>query len=542
MNRELSSAAVLAFVTGCTGMFLSRVHAIFPKVVAVPLGPVAIVAAIIAAWRISAKRGTLRGGKLALWGGTLGLVGSVLGGFAPRVAPGAKRSINGVNNRRNNIRGWCGTIPPRAATSRISPRTCPSSFCTETRSSLRSKRRPDASSVFRRWHRQTRRSRAQTHTGRPDHDPPARQQLTPIPKHSYTFHTLDAKTNELKVDLFGFPKDDAWVLYAPFEDKTMIRDVLAYQLSNKMGEYTPRTRYVEVFVRSSGGPVSMKDYEGVYVLVEKIKRGKERVNIAKLTPEQNSEPEISGGYIIKRDHQDGNGKRFHTDRGGPYFFVNPNERTITREQRAWLTKYFTQFEEALYGDDFADPKKGYAAYLDTAAFIDQHWLIEMSKNVDGFRYSAFLTKDRNGKLKAGPGLGLEPLVRQRELPRRLPNTGLVLARPSAQRDFLVFAFAPGSRVRREMQSPLARIAQRVFDPVKINATIDQLAAQLEESQQRNFQRWPILGQQVTCNHFVGNSYEEEVNWLKSWITHRIAWIDKQVAQGGAEEDQRNSSE
>src|SRR2546430_6711364 len=78
MNRKVSKAAVLAFVAGCMGMFFSQVHAVFPKVLAIPLGPVAILCAVIAAWRISAKRGALRGGRLAFWGGTLGAVGMLL--------------------------------------------------------------------------------------------------------------------------------------------------------------------------------------------------------------------------------------------------------------------------------------------------------------------------------------------------------------------------------------------------------------------------------------------------------------------------------
>ena len=90
-----------------------------------------------------------------------------------------------------------------------------------------------------------------------------------LPKRSYTFHTVDAKTNQVKVPLLGLPKEEDWVLYAPYEDKTMIRDVLAYELSNKMGRYAPRTRYVEFFLNTDGGPVNMRDYAGVYVLVEK---------------------------------------------------------------------------------------------------------------------------------------------------------------------------------------------------------------------------------------------------------------------------------
>src|SRR5205823_12906657 len=78
---------------------------------------------------------------------------------------------------------------------------------------------------------------------------------------------------------------------------------LAYEWRNKMGRYAPHTRFVDVFV-SSSGKLTMEDYLGVYVFEEKIKRSKERVDIAKLGPEDAKEPEISGGYIFKKDHLD----------------------------------------------------------------------------------------------------------------------------------------------------------------------------------------------------------------------------------------------
>src|SRR6266849_6566052 len=128
------------------------------------------------------------------------------------------------------------------------------------------------------------------------------------PKHSFTFHTKDDSGNPRKVPLLGLPKDSAWVLYAPYPDKTMMRDALAYELSNKMGHYAPRTRFVEVFASRSGAKLSQKSYLGVYVFEERIKRGKERVNIAKLQPSDNLEPAITGGYIFKKDHEKGPGE------------------------------------------------------------------------------------------------------------------------------------------------------------------------------------------------------------------------------------------
>jgi hypothetical protein len=324
------------------------------------------------------------------------------------------------------------------------------------------------------------------------------------------------------------PAEEDWGLYAPFEDKTMIRDVLAFELTRKMGYYAPRTRYVELFISTSDGALSMQDYAGVYVLIEKIKRGKDRVNIAALGPGDRYEPNISGGYIIKRDHGDDGGSRFQTSHGGPYFFVYPKPEKITGEQKAWLQRYFNAFEAALYGDDFRDRESGYAAYLDVDAFIDAHWLVELSKNVDGFRYSAFITKERGGKLKVGPPWDWNRSFGNANYYGGGQTHGWYSSnlRPNEISWFMRLQEDPEFADRASER--WRKLRKDVFDPKKINARIDELASQLEEAQQRNFERWPILGQHVTCNFYVGESYRDEVEWLKKWISKRVAWIDNQI--------------
>jgi hypothetical protein len=349
-----------------------------------------------------------------------------------------------------------------------------------------------------------------------------------LPKQSFTFHTVDAQTNQTSVSLLGLPKDEDWVLYAPFEDKTMIRDVLAFQLANKMGRYAPRTRYVELFLSNGSSGISMSDYAGVYVLVEKIKRGPQRVNIAKLKPEYRTEPEISGGYIVKRDHQDRPEGRFNTSHGGPYFFVYPNQQQINAEQKSWIKNYFNKFENALYSEDFKDPQRGYAAYLDVDSFIDAHWLVEMSKNVDGFRYSAFVSKDRGGKLKPEPPWDYNRAFGNANYYGGGDPRGWYWSRlrPNEISWFLRLKEDPAF-----MQRCAARwfeLRQSVFDPKKISAEIDGIVAELQEAQERNFKRWPVQGMQLGCNHYVGDSFEDEVRWLKKWIEDRVAWIDNQV--------------
>lgn len=352
-----------------------------------------------------------------------------------------------------------------------------------------------------------------------------------LPKLSYTFHTVENRTNQVKVPLLGMPKEEDWVLYAPFEDKTMIRDVLAYELARRSGHYAPRTRFVELFMTSSPGGLSMRDYAGVYVLIEKIKRGPNRVNVAKLDRAAGPEADLSGGYIVKRDHQDRGASRFSTAHGGPYFFVYPDARRITSAQRAWLAGYFRSFETALYGPEFDDPRTGYAAYLDVDSFIDAHWLIEMSKNVDGFRYSAFITKDRGGKLKTEPPWDWNRSFGNANYYGGGQPTGWYWPRLRPNEISWFHRLQEDPAFMQRMNARWTELRRDAFETQKMLALVDQLAAELGEAQKRNFTRWPILGERVTCNYYVGDTYEEEIRWLKKWIVDRTTWIDRQVRAG-----------
>lgn len=366
-----------------------------------------------------------------------------------------------------------------------------------------------------------------------------------FPKHSFTVKLCEESGEPRKARLLDMPEDSDWVLYAPYSDKTLMRDVLAYELSNKMGRWAARTRFVEVFLNRSGGKVTGRDYLGVYVLEEKIKRSTNRVNIAKLTPQDSEEPAVSGGYIFKRDHVDrpndggfgffngnmgspsGEEVGFNTGRGMHLFYVEPKETEITPAQKAWLSRYLNQFEKALYSSNFKNPAEGYARYLDVDSFIDQFWLVELSKNVDGFRYSCYMTLDRNGKIKMEPvwdwnlsfgnanyhqGWTTDnwywPLLRESEVSwfKRLRNDPEFMQR---------------------LTDRWAELRRTHFHPEALSKRIDQMAAELEEAQERNFQRWQIIGQFVNPNWYIGGSYADEVSFMKNWISERIAWIDGQ---------------
>jgi hypothetical protein len=364
------------------------------------------------------------------------------------------------------------------------------------------------------------------------------------PKHSYHFQTKTDGLSSRKVALLDFPKDSDWVLYGPYSDKSLIRDVLGYELSNQIGRYASRTKFVEVFLDDSRGKLSQRDYLGVYVLEEKIKRGKNRVDIEKLKPEDDSEPNITGGYIFKKDHSDrvdnpddsipilgGSSQRkesgFRSSRGNHFYLVDPKGDEITSEQKAWLRQYINNFERVLYGDDFRDSKNGHAAYIDPDSFIDHHLLVELSKNIDGFRFSTYYHKDRGGRLKMGPIWDWNLSFGNANAREGFNPEGWYWSQLDDRQYSWFRRLFEDADFAQRYADRWGELRTNQFSIAKIHARIDQMAASLNEAQARNFRRWRVLGRNVWPNAYVGKTFNDEIDWLKQWIRQRIEWMDQQ---------------
>jgi len=209
--------------------------------------------------------------------------------------------------------------------------------------------------------------------------------------------------------LLGLPKEEDWVLHGPYSDKSLMRNALAFNLWSKTGRYGSRTRFTELVLNNG--------YKGVYILMEKVKRDSARVNISKLTAIENTGDDLTGGYIVKVDKFDGTNSgdgwsspfdppgKVSFDQQVYFQFDYPKGRNITSAQRAYIEKYVTNFETTLAGPEFRNPVTGYQAYIDIDSFVDFAIINEITRNVDGYRLSTFLHKDKDskgGKLYIGP--------------------------------------------------------------------------------------------------------------------------------------------
>jgi len=356
-----------------------------------------------------------------------------------------------------------------------------------------------------------------------------------FPKKQYGIELRDNDGNDIKASLLGMPEESDWVLNASYTDKSFMRNVIAYKLTNDLGKYASRTRFCEVILNG--------EYIGIYILQEKIKRDKNRVNIKKMNTTDISGNAVTGGYIVKIDRID-HGDKYWTSlypavyqsSKAPITYIHeyPKSANIVSEQQKYIKEYVDKFETSLYQGTYRDPFLGYYDFIDLDSFINVFLINEFTKNTDAYRLSAFFYKDRDsegGKLCMGPiwdydicfGLadyddGFNPAGWQ-----AYKHYDGIWSSPfwtSNLMNDLVF--------KNRLAKKWVEAKNKSINIYSISKFIEENAASLEEALQRNFAKWkdlfnPNIYIWPNKNRFT--SYGEEKNYLESWISQRIYWLN-----------------
>ena len=355
-----------------------------------------------------------------------------------------------------------------------------------------------------------------------------------FPKKQYALETQDIDGENLNVSILGMPAENDWILYAPYSDKSLLRNFLAYELARNMGRYASRTRFCELVING--------DYKGLYIFMEKIKRDNNRVDISKLDPDETTGDDLTGGYILKVDKWDGenndgwwSASPLPEYDGTWYQYHYPEPDNIVDEQKDYINNYITDFELLIASEAYNDPNAGYYDQVNLESFIDVSLMSEISKNVDAYRLSAFMYKDKDsedGRLTMGPIWdynlafgnadyyeGWDPAGWQMDV--ELGGDGFKIP-------FWWYRIWNDETFRNAFNQRWQELRQTVFSEEYIMNMIDSTIAIIDEAQIRNFQRWPILDQYIWPNAYVGGSYENEIDYLTDWITARLDWMDEQA--------------
>jgi subtilisin-like proprotein convertase family protein len=356
-----------------------------------------------------------------------------------------------------------------------------------------------------------------------------------FPQKQYSIESRDLANAEHDTVVMGMPEENAWILYAPYNDKTCLRNVLSYDIANKTGHYASRTRYCELVLNGQ--------YQGIYVMMEKIKRDAARVNIKKVDPVDTTGNKLTGGYIFKIDKPTGTGgssgwnSRFPSSGNQPirFLYESPAFDAIVPKQAAYLQAYVDSTETALASATFANPTTGYAKYLDANSFIDYFILNEVSKNVDGLRLSTYLHKNRRsegGKLMAGPAWDYNLAWWNADYCAGNDATGWgynfnsVCSTDPSQVPFWWARLLQDPAFANALKCRWTTLRQTTLHIDTLNTFIDATAARLNEAQGRHFQAWPILGTYTWPNPTpLPTTYPGEIAAIKRWIRQRFTWLD-----------------
>lgn len=355
-------------------------------------------------------------------------------------------------------------------------------------------------------------------------------------KKSYGVEIWAEDNTDKDVSMLGLAADSDWILNGPFLfDDTYVHNAFIYEISNRIGRWAPRTRAVEVFFNQNGGKLDYTDYAGVYILTEKIKSNKNRLDITGILPSDNAGSALTGGYIFKIDRADpgeyawtipagsvsGSPLIPNQESGQSLVLVEPDPDFDTTQQQSFIQNTaILPWSNTLFSERTANfATRNYRNHIDVGAFVDHHLLNSLAFNVDALRLSAFYFKDREGKIEAGPIWDFDRAMGSDDgrdsNPSSWNNIGYFF-----DRDWWGGVFRDPQFVQEvvdrwwELRQP-----GREFETTLLHQLADQMGAQIGNAAgARDAAKW-------TDNAASGGVYLNEITAMKTWLTNRGVFMD-----------------
>ena len=318
-----------------------------------------------------------------------------------------------------------------------------------------------------------------------------------------------------------------WTLINNYGDKSLMRNKIAFHMSRGIGlSYTPYCQFVDLIFNG--------EYQGCYQLCDQVEVNPGRVEITEMTPDDIEGEALTGGYFIEIDaYANQEASWFESLRGIPVTIKSPDDDEITPEQSAYIKDYFNKFETAVFTYGFTSETTGYRKYLNLDSFLQYFIVGELDGNTDYF-WSIYMSKERGEeKFVVGPvwdvDLGFDNDYRTYPIAGKndyIYRSGGSVASDAVKRlaDRILIADAK-SRERLKYLWSDARV-NRHYNPTYYCKLVDRYAEQLAQSQELNFKRWNILGENVHMNPAVSGSYEGEVQRVKDYLNERFAQLDR----------------
>lgn len=350
------------------------------------------------------------------------------------------------------------------------------------------------------------------------------------PKKQYTVNFIDENAEENHLEILGLPKHDKWVLNASYSDRSLIRNYLAYKIAGQVMEYSPRTRFIELYLNDDlSEEISYeKHYMGVYILTEKIERSEDRINIKKNDDKYNdisfiiARDKIKAGDPILKTHWSQLEDDYIIDENGNIRMrtvitvIYPGSRILTQKLEERITNYLNDFEYVLKSNYFNDRRRGYRKYIDVDSFVNFAMINEIFKNLDGGDVSTYFYKDIGGLMKAGAVWDFDLTLGNTPYESANEPTGFRMVNTLwFDRLFQDKYFA--DRYRKVLY-PYYR--KTIWTTENIMKMIDEIVEKLGPAINRNINRW--------YTDYTLEDYFKEIEDIKEFLEKRLTWMDENI--------------
>lgn len=318
---------------------------------------------------------------------------------------------------------------------------------------------------------------------------------------------------EEKTSLFGFPQSKKWTLLAEFCDKSMLRTAFMLEMSKACDlKYTVNYQHIELILNGQ--------YEGTYILTEKVEKDKNRVNIQQ------------DGFIIENNgYAQFEPLCFKTTFGKLMYsfkYPDPDDSIVEGDDNYnYISAFMNDFERALYSKEFTDEENGYRCFIDSKSFAKWYILMELLGNVDPNKY--YVLEEKGAKLEMYPawdaewslGLGWQ------EKWQWVKNQGEPMPFDKAIYNGAGYSarLLQDSNFRADIKSEWNNIKTRIPEAL---TNLQILRNSLRKAQEQNFARWPILGTYQSVETVTFDTWEEEADFVFDYFELRYNWFDTYI--------------
>ena len=311
-------------------------------------------------------------------------------------------------------------------------------------------------------------------------------------------------------------KSRKWALLGNYGDKTLIRNVLSFEISRIFNiTFTSECVYVDLMINGQ--------YKGTYNLCDKIEVSETRIKIKKLSKED-SLSKISGGYLIEVDgFAYLENSYFNSRKGVPITIKYPDVGDISSDQKNYIKEKFNDLEFEIYNNNITN--------IDIPSFVKFFLIEELIGNAESY-WSCFLYKERNDdSFYFGPVWDNEMTFDNdnRVYPINCKNDFIFNYGLSAgTMDKFVNQVLKNNIVFNKTIQFWKEITESKLNASYLSNFIDEKVNLINESKNLNFMRWNFSNIKVSFTPKIYDSYEDEVSYVKEFVKNRINRLNNYI--------------